>query len=181
MTRCPRCLGAPRFCICDALAAVPAKVPVALLQHALEAPKVSNTGRFVPLTLSNAQARVFGARDTPLAADDLAAPGTVLLFPDDAAPPLAPRDVKRLVVVDASWSQAKRMVQRVPALRRLPRLSLAVTAPQKSLRDAPPGGLSTLQAVARALAWLGDDEAAGALEQAHDALLRRTVAARGYV
>lgn len=158
-----------------------ARVPVVLLTHVLEPAKVSNTGRFVALTLANAQARVFGAQDAPLDAGDLDAPGTVLLFPDDAAPPLAPRDVQRLVVVDASWSQAKRMVQRVPALRRLPRVSLAVTAPQKSLRDAPPGGLSTLQAVARALAWLGDDEAAGALERAHDALLRRTVAARGYV
>lgn len=158
-----------------------ARVPVVLLQHVLEPAKVSNTGRFVALSLSNAQLRVFGAQDAPLVEDDLGTPGTALLFPDDAAPPLAPEDVQRLVVVDASWSQAKRMVQRVPALRRLPRLSLAVTTPEKSLRDAPPGGLSTLQAVARALAWLGDDAAAAALEHAHDALLKRTIAARGYV
>lgn len=181
MTRCPRCLGAPRFCICDALSIVTAKTNVTLLQHVLEPSKVSNTGRFVPLTLSNADLRVFGAKDAPLAADDLGAPGTVLLFPDDAAPPLAPVDVRRLVVVDASWSQAKRMVQRVPVLRRLPRLALSVTTPEKSLRDSPPGGLSTLQAVAHALAWLGDDEAAKALHHVHDALLRRTIAARGYV
>lgn len=181
MSRCPRCFGGPRFCICDVLAPVPARVPVVLLQHVLEPSKVSNTGRFVPLTLSNAELRVFGAKDAPLVEDDLAAPGTVLLFPDDAAPPLQPEDVRRLVVVDASWSQAKRMVQRVPVLRGLPRLSLAVTTPEKSLRDAPPGGLSTVQAVAHALAWLGDDDTAKALHRVHDALLQRTIAARGYV
>lgn len=181
MTRCPRCLGAPRFCICDALSIVTARTNVTLLQHVLEPSKVSNTGRFVPLTLSNADVRVFGAKDTPLVTDDLEQPGTALLFPDDGAPPLGPADVRRLVVIDASWSQAKRMVQRVPVLRHLPRLSLAVTAPEKSLRDAPAGGLATIQAVARALAWLGDDDAAAALDRAHAALLQRTLAARGYV
>jgi DTW domain-containing protein YfiP len=111
--------------------------------------------------------------------EDLA--GATLLFPDEAAPPVELATVGTLVVLDASWSQAKRMVQRVPVLRALPRLSLRVDAPVKSLRDAPPGGLSTLQAVAQALAMLGDASAAAALERVHERLVARTIAARGYL
>ncbi len=158
-----------------------AAVPVVLLQHALECAKVSNTGRFVPLTLSNAELRVVGAKDTPGRVEDLVAAGTALLFPDDSAPPLPVSSVRRLVVLDASWSQARRMVQRIPELRRLPRLSLAASPAERSLRDAPPGGMSTVQALARALARLGDSAGAEALEHAHALLLSRTVSARGYV
>jgi len=177
--RCPRCLGAERFCICDALVPVRARTRVVVLQHALEQSEVSNTGRFVPLVLKNAELRLHGARGGPARVEDLS--GATLLFPGEGAPPVDLARVSTLVVVDASWSQARRMVQRVPVLRGLPRLALAVPAPARSLRDAPPGGLSTLQAVARALGSLGDATAAAALDEVHERLLARTVAARGYV
>jgi DTW domain-containing protein YfiP len=151
------------------------------LQHALEASKVSNTGRFVPLVLAGAELRPLGAKEAPFDASGLSDAGTALLFPDLGAPSVPVEDVRRLVVVDASWSQARRMLQRVPALRTLPRLSLTVTAPARSLRAAPPGALSTLQAVARALDLLGDAEAGAALERVHGLLLERTLGARGYV
>ncbi|MEW5740542.1 MAG: DTW domain-containing protein [Myxococcota bacterium] len=177
--RCPRCLGAERFCICDALTCVPCTRRVVVLQHVLEQSEVSNTGRFIPLVLRGAELRPHGVKEAPLVTDDLA--GAVLLFPDERAPQPKPSDVTSLVVVDASWSQARRMVQRIPALRSLPRISLKVNAPEKSLRDAPPGGLSTLQALARTLALLGDERAAAALERVHARLVARTLAARGYV
>lgn len=156
---------------------------VTVLQHVLEQGKVSNTGRFVPLLLQGSALEPYGAPGAQVApaGAHVFPPGSALLFPADEAPTLDLAAVQHLVVLDASWSQARRMVQRVPSLRALPRLSLAVTAPAKSLRDAPPGGLSTLQAVARALALLGDADAAAALERVHAHLLARTLAARGYV
>jgi DTW domain-containing protein YfiP len=152
---------------------------VLVLQHALEQGEVSNTGRFVPMVVSGSELRIHGLQRQPVRTDDLA--GATLLFPDEAAQPVDLSAVRTLVVLDASWSQAKRMVQRLPALRGLPRLSLRVETPAKSLRDAPPGGLSTLQAVAQALTLLGDEGAAAALQRVHDRLVARTLAARGYL
>lgn len=177
--RCPRCLGGPGSCLCEALVPVDTRVRVVVLQHVLEASKLSNTGRFVTEVLRPSELRLYGAQGSPPPVEDLA--HATLLFPG-AGPSDATLPASRsLLVLDASWSQARRMVQRLPALRALPRLSLKVDAPQKSLRDAPPGGLSTLQAVARALALWGEDEAATALEDVHARLFARTLAARGYV
>jgi DTW domain-containing protein YfiP len=58
------------------------------------------------------------------------APGSFLLFPADAGTPSTPLDeldldtVKRLVVVDSTWAQAKQMI-REPVIAALPRVSIA--------------------------------------------------------
>jgi DTW domain-containing protein YfiP len=85
------------------------------------------------------------------------------------------------VVLDASWSQARRMVQRLPPLRALPRWSLEVTDPAPSLRRAPRGGLSTLQAIAHAVERLEGEAAARPVHALHQDLVARTLAARGYL
>lgn len=93
--------------------------------------------------------------------------GTWLLYPDGPiAPPDAPAP-KQVVVLDASWSQARRMTQRLPLLRGLPRLVLPAPAPgMLRLRDpSHPAGMSTLDAVARAVSMLEGPDAAAPLER----------------
>ena len=176
--RCLRCfLRAPR-CLCAGLPRIATRTRVLILRHMMERWKPSNSARLVALALSNARLADHGASDNLAELDDfmseVEAPDTWLLWPDGerAAP-----GCRRLVVVDGSWSQARRMVQRIPQLRALPRLSVAGSIGRgERLRRAPAeGALSTAEAVAAALAALGEDDAALELEAVRAQWVRRSI------
>lgn len=101
----------------------------------------------------------------------------------EAVPPLraAPREPPRVVVVpDGTWSQARRMMQRIPALRRLPRLALAGPPPGLRLRRPHRGdGMSTLEAIAGALAALGAPDEAEKLLTLHAHAVERVLRLKG--
>ena len=177
--RCPRCAGTPEGCLCAAVRPLQTRTRFVMLQHLREVAKVSNTGRIAALALPNLETRVYGGKE-PAELSDLLRPGTWLLFPGGTEAPEGSR-VDRLVVLDASWSQARKMVHRIPELRALPRVSLAGSAPAPSLRQAPEGGMSTLQAIARCAGLLEGPDAEAALEALHGLMVARVVASRGYL
>ena len=149
---------------------------VVIVRHVLEAPRTSNTGRLAALALVSSELHDYGRRGVSLSADALTAPGTWLLYPD--GPTVVPeRPPDRLVVLDATWSQARRMLHRIPQCRGLPRLSLpAFDPPRRSLRRARVGHqLSTLQAIIRALEVLEGAAVARPLERLHALLIERAV------
>ena len=170
--RCPRCAFPAGFCLCPELAPVAARLPVTIVRHASEIPRLTNSARWAALALTNATVLDHALPGHLLEDAALREPGAVLLFPGSGpATPLGP--VRRLVVPDGTWAQARRMVQRLPALRALPRLALPLPPPAFRLRRAPAGGMSTAEAVAAALRLLGDAEAAAALERVHAAAVER--------
>jgi DTW domain-containing protein YfiP len=174
---CPECHGRGTHCICALIDPVSTRVRVQLLQHPLERHKRSNTGRFATRLLSNSELVTWGLPDEtwrPVTA------GTWLLFPDVDGKPPPPDAVHQVVVVDASWRQARRMI-RAPALRALPRLGLLPRAGRRSLRSAPEGGMSSIEAIAHCLKWLGEDAAAAALDGLHEALIQRVLRTRAYL
>jgi hypothetical protein len=93
----------------------------------------------------------------------VAAPGTALLFPGAGASPVeAAARPRALVVIDGTWLQAERMLERNPSLAALPRLSVSPGRPSGygDLRREPAEGhLPTLEAVALALGVLERDPA----------------------
>jgi len=99
---------------------------VVILQHVLEQTERSNTGRHAAAVLAALELRVFGARGVPLRVDDL--DGAWLLWPGEPPPDAATPRPSTLVVLDGSWSQARRMMQRVPQLHALRRWSLPAPA-----------------------------------------------------
>lgn len=151
---------------------------VVVLQHVLEVAEKSNTGRLATEVLARAELRVFGHPEEPLRLDDLE--GAWLLWPGEPERSLT-SPPSTLVVLDGSWSQARRMLQRRPELHRLPRWSLTAPADRRSLRAAPPGGMSSLEAIAEALALLEGDSVAAPVRAAHETLVQRQLAERGYV
>lgn len=152
---------------------------IVLIQHVLELNERSNTGRHAVAALSTAEARVFGQKDLPLKVDDLV--GAWLLWPGEPEPdPALPRP-STLVVLDGSWSQARKMMQRVPCLRAMRRWSLPALPGRRSLRAAPPGGMSSLEAIAEALAALEGAGVGATLHAVHEGLLKKQLAERGYV
>jgi DTW domain-containing protein YfiP len=117
----------------------------------------------------------YGGRGTtwnPITLDDAAQPA--LLFPDagNFATPLTYIPLT-VVVVDGSWPQARKLVNKLPQLRGMPRMSFQPKGQPQRLRRPPiPDGMSTIEAIARAVEALEDPSKAAML----DDLFARVVA-----
>jgi DTW domain-containing protein YfiP len=167
--RCERCLFQLRVCLCADIPAIANRTRVVIVRHHLERHRSSNTGRLAHLALANSELVDYaGERDTELPL--LAA--TWLVYPVQGPPRAAPP--RQLVVLDATWSQARRMYRKLAALRGLPTLQLADEAMPARLRESPaPGFVSTIEAIAGALAIVEGDAVAAPLRE-----LFRTAVAR---
>ena len=152
---------------------------IVLFQHVLELSERSNTGRHAAAALKQLDFRVFGAKDTPLKADDLQ--GAWLLWPGEPEPPRLVPKPTTVVVLDGSWSQSRKMMQRVPEFRTLQRWSLPARADRQSLRTSPPGGMSSLEAIAEAISRLEGEELGAQVRAVHEALIQKQLDDRGYV
>ncbi|MFL5350344.1 MAG: tRNA-uridine aminocarboxypropyltransferase [Hyalangium sp.] len=179
--RCPRCYLPTRLCLCAEVPRLETCTEFLVIRHNKEKEKSTNTARMAALALSRCQVLTYGAPGERFDDSVLEAPDTWLLFPDGQTPgPKAP-PVRRLVVLDGSWGQARRMLQRVPALRRLPGLALPPPPPHtRRLRRPPnPEGMSTLEAMAGAVALLEGEELARRLYALHELMIDRVLASRG--
>lgn len=170
--RCPRCRFPSPGCLCAALPRLRTGIEFVFVRHASERTRLTNTGHWAALALEGSAVVEQGVPGAPLDLAPLAVEGGVALFPGPPSPPPRVRP-RRIVVPDGTWAQARRIMQRVPALRTLPRLALAPSPFAPRLRrPTVAGGMSTLEAVAAALRALGEAEAASRL----DALLEAGIA-----
>jgi len=187
VTHCPTCYLRRPICICPVLPQVKTRTEFIILRHIWEAERPSNTGRLAALCMPNARIVPCGGGTriglAPLDETLLHVPGIWLLWPDGPAADTGAPDFtppERVVVLDATWHQARRLFRQTPALRALPRLALP--APEKHrdrLRDQHrPDGMSTLEAVAAAVALLEGRHTAEPLERLYDEVVRRTTALR---
>jgi DTW domain-containing protein YfiP len=150
---------------------------ILVVRHALEAFKSTNTGRIALLGLENAELVEHGGPEGEVDLEAAIGEDAALLFPDGRPLTRLPRT---LVVLDASWAQARRMTQRIAAVRSLPRLTLPPFPPLPRLRRAPrEDGLSTIEAIARAVAVLEGEEAARPIERLCELHVERALASRG--
>ena len=113
--------------------------------------------------------------------------GAWLLFPeDDDHPPARPGidpPPEAVVVLDGTWGQARRMSHRIPGLHTLPRFSPppAAVAPRRVRKPPHPGGMATIEAIARAVAVLEGAGPAAKLDVLFDAMVENVRRQRGYV
>jgi len=141
--------------------AVATRTRVVIVRHHLERHRSSNSGRLAALALRNCELIEHGGAAGPATLPDLA--GAWLLFPEGEPTTRRPEPPPRqLVVLDATWSQARRMYRKIGALRGLPMLRLPdVPVAAARLRAAPgPGRVSTIEAIAEALRLLEGDDVA---------------------
>lgn len=185
--KCPRCLFREEHCLCPVIPRLVTRTRVVLLRHHSERLRASNSGRLAHLALEGSVLRdLFGpdraSTDLPIG------PGAWLVYPEGepwSSPPGAPYLVRsartssgpaasplqaprpqELVFLDATWHQARRMRQRIAALRGMPVLALATTGGAARMRRAPrPEQVSTIEAVAAALRLVEGGEAPDALER----------------
>ncbi|HVE83266.1 MAG TPA: tRNA-uridine aminocarboxypropyltransferase [Myxococcales bacterium] len=179
--RCRACFFRLEVCLCDRIPRVRARTEVVILRHVKEAFKSTNTARLAALALERAALHTYGAPGSPFQPSLLAGEGTWLLFPGPGGAPGPAGSPARLLVLDGSWGQARRMVQRLPALRALPRLSLPPHGQDRVRMRRPPSpeGLSTLEAIAFALGSLEGEQVQRPLLELYELAVQRVLLTRG--
>jgi DTW domain-containing protein len=161
------------MCLCSDLAYLRSDTEIVLVRHLREAWLTSNTGRLAALMLSNVRVLPYGGGE-PFDETQIHGDDTWLLFPD--AKPVGPSErPRRLVVLDATFRQSRRMFRKIRGLHRLPRWTLDVPPLRTPGRRQPPrpDGLSTIEAITLALAHFESSEWATPLLAAYTEWVRR--------
>lgn len=179
---CLRCRRPRRVCWCDAVTAVPSRTRVVFIQHPREFRVPVSTCRMAHLSLPNSELHVaLSAKGSSALEAVCRRPDVAVLFPaDDAAdadalvtPP------STLIVVDGTWSNARKVVMNCPLLSALPRVAFLPEAPSRYRIRAEPDDdfVSTIEATAIVLEKL--ERAPGRFRpilSAFDAMVERQLA-----
>lgn len=178
--RCSRCFLRKDLCICRSVQPIDTSVRILIIRHAQEAWKTTNTARLALLALSKAQCIDYGAKGKPFVADRIPQQSW-LAFPREHPSIPTGGPPHSVVFLDGTWVQAKRMVQRIPALAKMPRVSLGVRKTSSiRLRTAPkPSALSTFEAIAYVVELFEGVEKVRPLHVLYEEVVRRTLVTRG--
>ena len=148
---CPRCERAACLCTLLPEQAIAHKTELLILQHPDERLQAKGTAPLLRLGLANCKVQVGEVFEPPL--DGRL---NVLLYPGSPTEPgvLPPPEHVRLIVLDGTWRQSRKLMLANRWLANLPRLALDDVEPARyaALRRAHrPGQLSTLEASLLAL------------------------------
>lgn len=159
------------------------RTEVVVVRHERESWKSTGTARIAALAMPNLRILDFGENSEPArsALPALAGAGTHLLFPTDQSAPWDGGAIHRLVVLDGTWRQVRRMYAKLPALHAVPKLALPEQVTKVlRLRDSKfEAGRSTLEAIAEALGQLEGEAVAAPLLALHAHYVERVFRARG--
>lgn len=196
LVRCPSCRMQQALCICSLVPRLVTRTHLVLVLHQAELGKPTNTGRLAVDCLPNSRIIVRGEgapteRDRPSDPAEVTWPpdsDPVLLFPHEDAEPLerwcgADRPVA-LIVPDGTWQQAIRARKRMRGLQGVPTAQLpgGLVSRYRLRHDPRPGHVSTLEAIAAALAILEGDRGPAvhqALTRIQDVMVERTLWSAG--
>jgi DTW domain-containing protein YfiP len=184
--RCLRCRMHGSLCVCSLIPRLVTRTQLVLVTHRNEDRKSTNTGRLASECLAQSRVLVRGHETSPEDRLEVAA-GTrpLLLFPHEGARDLRDfadgEEPVTLIVPDGTWRQASKVRQRVRGLGRVPCVTLPPGPPSRyRLRfESHHNGLATIEAIARALQILEGQSVADALLRVFDAMVERTLWARG--
>jgi len=126
-----------------------------LLTHERELLRTSNTGVLAKNVAPELVEQIIWARNTPNPSllDAINHKNTVLLYPVDDADDAAIGSFENIIVLDATWQEARKMFNKSPYLQNLPRAHIRPRqASQYQLRrNQPDGGLCTAECVVEIL------------------------------
>lgn len=189
--RCARCRVSPSHCLCAWQPHVAAQSAVCLIMHDIEPLKPSNTGWLIADIVADTHAFTWqrtgvDAALLQLLDDDRYEPFVV--FPGEyAEPERVVSTVDRVtgrrplfILLDATWTEARKMFRKSPYLNRLPVLSLQaeVLSRYRLRRSTRSEHLCTAEVAALCLQLAGDEQAAGALDGWLDAFTDHYLAAK---
>lgn len=163
------------MCLCPDIPTVPTRTRVVIVRHHTERFRSSNSGRLAHLALPNSEIVDHGGAGGLAVLPPL--DGAWLLFPEGEPVQTITEPPAQLVVLDATWSQARRMYRKLAGLRGLPMLRLPAgegPMPARMRASAAPDRVSTIEAIARALRLLEGDSGEAVASQL-EALFARAV------
>lgn len=183
--RCQRCLLPKKNCLCETLQPVAARSRFCLVMFDSEPMKPSNTGRLIADILPDTQA--FGwSRTEPdsrlLAAVKNPDVQPLVVFPEsyaDADRPVINRPPANgkpplFIMLDGTWTEARKMFRKSPWLDALPVMSLTLSRPSNyQLRESHGEGQHCTAEVAAELLLQAGDTAAGTALFRHFDLFRQ--------
>lgn len=129
---CLTCRRPKVVCWCDAVTPVSSTTHVVFLQHPREAKVAVSTCRMAHNSLPNSELHIGITAVGNARLEALCAlPDTAVLFPSDTAVDVSAVKTppKNLIVVDGTWSNAKKVVEKCPVLSALPRLAFTPDKP----------------------------------------------------
>jgi DTW domain-containing protein YfiP len=189
--RCVRCRITTSHCLCDWLPCVPANSAVCLIMHDIEPLKPSNTGWLIADVVTDTHAFTWQRTGVdPALLELLADPRyqPFVVFPGEyAEPDRVVSGVKAVagkrplfILLDATWTEARKMFRKSPYLNHLPVLSLhaEVLSRYRLRRSTRSEHLCTAEVAALCLGLAGDDQAAEALDTWLDAFTDHYLAAK---
>lgn len=183
--RCLRCRRPKRACWCPHLRPVESATRACILQHLRERKMAIGTARMAHLSLPNSELHLgVSFEDHPRVRELAAAAGTVLLFPGEGAldpAALRAQPPRTVIVVDGTWSQARKVIRMNPFLQALPRVAFTPDRPSNYRIRAEPSAacVSTIEAVVHLLGALeGAPERFRPILEAFDRMIDLQIAER---
>jgi DTW domain-containing protein YfiP len=165
-----------RVCLCAVVPRVETRTHVVIIRHHTERFRSSNSGRLAHLALPNSALYDHGGAAGPAVLPVFA--NAWLVFPEGEPVREITEPPGQLVVLDATWSQARRMFRKIDALRGLPIMRLPAPAITTArMRESPaPDRVSTIEAIAHALRYLEGNAVAEPLEALFRIAVERSAA-----
>lgn len=151
-------------------------------RHWSDSDSPSNTARLAALAMPNLTLLDYGTRGTTWNSAVLNLAKPALLFPDSHEAPTLTYTPLTVVVVDGSWPQARKLVNKLPQLREMPRIHVHPNGDRRVARlRRPPiaDGMSTIEAIARAVELLEGPSKAALLDELYSRVVANCASARG--
>jgi DTW domain-containing protein YfiP len=187
--RCEKCRMIDTHCICDQLIGQNSATNVSILMHYRERITTTNTGRIAHYLLNNSEIHIRGLAQQPLQEEDVLKPEytPLFLFPSEHSVFLTEELLTslggkiQLIVPDGSWRQAKRVGKREGFLKnvlhvKLPDTSNGIFFLRRKVMDE---GISTIEAIARALGIIESQAIQKNLENVFRIMVEKTLETRG--
>lgn len=184
--RCKRCRINHQWCFCHLLVSRTHKTPVTILMHHREKWLTSNTAHFAELCLDKAKIMQRGLPGDDSDYDKLLSTDKepLFLFPEEDSEVLSedfPLGEYHLIVPDGTWRQAKKFKRRIPEFKNIRTVKLPPSRPSRYLlrRQSTEGGLSTFEAISRALGILeGNKQIDMDLDEIFEKIVKYTMMSR---
>ncbi|MEQ1664805.1 MAG: tRNA-uridine aminocarboxypropyltransferase [Bdellovibrionales bacterium] len=190
--RCNFCYMRSEYCICSLIPEILINTYVTVVMHHRESYKTTNSARIACMALSNSKIVLHGMKDHPIDQDKIIEPGyqPMLLTLNKRSQVLDKellatiKQPIQLIVPDGNWRQARKMGQRIKPLNDPKNnvIWVKLAAGPKSVyrlrREHLPEGLSTLEAISRALTVLESPAVEEKLMSLFNTMVERTLATR---
>ncbi len=156
--------------------------------HYRELVTTTNTARIAHFMLKNSSVHYRGLIKNPLVENQILQSGftPLYLYPSEESVPLTQELVQslgkvQLIVPDGSWRQAKRVARREPFLKNVQhvKLSDASSGIFYLRRKIKEEGVSTIEAIARALGVIESKEIQQSMENVFRIMVEKTLDTRG--